>query len=164
MPPRREPVPHQGDVYRGFVSLVRTTLPGGLEALCSALPDESLRAFVRQPFLATAHYDVLPMFPLFATLARLRDVHFDALVRETATAQARYDVRTVFKAIWANTSVEGIARRIGRFGAQYYDFGKLSGSVRAPNVLEIVHSGVPAYLHPWYQPMHEAYLESACAF
>ncbi len=157
--PGTSPFHIKGMSYRGFVFLVRSALPGGLDALCEALPDTALRAFVRQPFLATARYDVLPIFPLYATLARLQGSSFDALVRDTARAQSRYDVRTVFKAIWANTAVEGIAERIARFGAQYYDFGTLSGTVPAPNVLVIVHAGVPAYLHPWYQPMHEAYLE-----
>jgi hypothetical protein len=112
---------------------------------------------VQQPFLASGRYDILPFLPLFTTLARLIDAPFETFVRSTAAAQARYDGQTVFKAMWSRASVENLAECVARFGAQYYDFGKFSGSVPEPNVMVIEHSDVPAYLFPWYRPMHVSY-------
>jgi tRNA A-37 threonylcarbamoyl transferase component Bud32 len=158
-PPGSSPFHIKGMPYRGLVFVVNRLLPGGLAALCEALPDERLRTFARQPFLATARYDILPLLPLYATLARLLDMPFDGFVRTSCAAQCRYDTQTVFKSIWANATVESIADRIGRFSAQYYDFGKVSASVPEPHVLVIEHTGIPAYVHPWFRPMHESYKE-----
>jgi serine/threonine protein kinase len=158
-PPGASPFHIKGMPYRGLVFLVNRLLPGGLGALCEALPDTRLRDFVHQPFLATARYDILPFLPLYATLAHLLEAPFDGFVRASCAAQCRYDTQTVFKAIWANATVEGIAERIGRFSGQYYDFGTVTGSVPEPNVLVIVHTGVPAYVHPWFRAMHESYKE-----
>jgi tRNA A-37 threonylcarbamoyl transferase component Bud32 len=158
-PPGASPFHIKGMAYRGLAFLVSKLVRGGLDAVCEALPDPRLSAFLRQPFLATARYDILPLLPIYTTLARLMGVPFDGLVRESSAAQCRYDVQTVFKTIWASSTVEGIAERITRFGAQYYDFGRLSGSLPEPNVMVIVHTGVPAYVHPWYEPMHVSYIE-----
>ena len=157
--PGASPFHIKGMPYRGLVFIANKLLPRGLDALCEALPDARVRAFVQQPFLASARYDVLPFLPLYATLARLLSEPFDPFVRACCAAQCRYDSHTVFKTIWTDATVESIAERIGRFSAQYYDFGKVSGAMPAPNVLVVVHAGVPAYLHPWFQPMHESYKE-----
>ena len=161
-PPGKSPFRIKGMPYRGLLHLVTKALPGGLDAFCASLEDERLRAFVRQPFLATARYDILPFLPLSLALARAFGLPFDDFVRRCAEGQSRYDARTVFKAMWANATIAGIADRISRFGAQYYDFGKFTGEVPEPNMLAIVHAGVPAYVYPWYAPMHVAYTEE-CA-
>jgi serine/threonine protein kinase len=163
-PPGKGPFHIKGMSYRGFVFLVNKLLPGGMDAFCGALDDEHLRSFVRQPFLASGRYDIFPFLPLFVALSRQLDMPFEGLVRGTAAAQARYDGRTVFKAIWNVNAPGGIAERITRFGAQYYDFGKLTGTLPEPNVLDIVHAGVPAYVYPWYAPMHVAYTEECVRF
>ena len=149
----------KGMSYRGFVFLVGKMVPGGLNAFCEALGDEALAAFVRQPFLASGRYDILPFYPLYATLARLLDVEFDALVRKTAAGQARYDAETVFKAMWSNATLENVADRISRFGTQYYDFGKYTGSVPEPHVIVACHARVPEYMYPWYGPMQVTYTQ-----
>ncbi len=155
--PGESPFHIKGMPYRGFVYLVNKVVPGGLEAFAAALDDPRVRDFIRQPFLATVRYDVFPFLPLFATLSRLLDTPFDALVSGTSAAQARYDARTVYQRILSGTSPTDITERITRFGAQYYDFGKMSASNPSPGVTVILHRGVPAYVYPWYSPMHIAY-------
>jgi hypothetical protein len=155
--PGESPFHIKGMPYRGFIYLVNKVVPGGLEAFAEKLDDPRLRVFIRQQFLATGRYDVLPFLPLFTTLSRILDMQFDALVRGTSGAQARYDARTVYQRILSGTSPADITDRITRFGAQYYDFGKMSASNPAPGVTVILHSGVPAYVYPWYSPMHVAY-------
>jgi serine/threonine protein kinase len=157
--PGTSPFHIKGMAYRGFVYLVGKMVPGGLEAFCEALSDEALAGFVRQPFLASGRYDILPLYPLNAILARLLGVEFEALIRKTAAGQARYDAETVFKTMWSNATVENFADRISRFGTQYYDFGKYTGSVPEPHVIVASHEKVPEYVYPWYGPMQITYTE-----
>jgi serine/threonine protein kinase len=155
--PGESPFRIKGMPYRGFVYLVNKMVPGGLDAFVEKLDDPRLRVFIRQPFLASVRYDVLPFLPLFTTLSRILDVQFELLVSGTAAAQARYDARTVFQRIFSGATPRDLSERISRFGAQYYDFGKMSGTNPEPGVTVLVHAGVPAYVYPWYSPMHVAY-------
>ncbi len=98
----------KGMAYRGFIRLVEKSAPGGLPGFREALADARLRDFVAQPFLASARYDVLPMVPLFATLARLCGVPFGALVEEASAVQCRYDVKTVFKMMFREGEHRGL--------------------------------------------------------
>jgi eukaryotic-like serine/threonine-protein kinase len=152
----------KGLAYRGFVHLVDKVLPGGLDAFTQAVGDESLRPFLRQPFLAAARYDVLPFVPLFATLSQLVGGTFAELVRSATAAQCRYDSRTAYRAIFSSDRVEDIAGRLSRFCTQYYDFGQYEGSVPQPNRLLVIHAEIPEYLYVWHAPMHGAYTEE-CA-
>lgn len=155
--PGDSPFRIKGMPYRGLAVMVARAVPGGMDGFCNALDDARLAPFFRQTFLASGRYDVLPLVPLFATLARILKMPFEALVTEASAAQAKYDAKTVFKAMWSTTTVEGIAERIRRFGLQYFDFGEYEGTVPEPNRLVLVHPGVPEYLFPWYSPMHLSY-------
>jgi serine/threonine protein kinase len=151
----------KGLPYRGLVHFVERLLPGGLDRLCSELEDPTLREFIRQPFLATSRYDVLPFVPLSATLARLASQPFDAFVRAATEAQARYDARTVYKRLYDGATKQDAAQRIARFEAQYNDFGDFDAWFDGPNVLVLQRSRFPAYLSPWYRVMHPAYTVEA---
>jgi serine/threonine protein kinase len=155
--PGASPFHIKGLPYRGLLHLVNASLPGGLETLLAATEDDRLRTFMRQTFLASGRYDVLPLQPVTATLARLLNVDFDTLVAEGSAAQARYDARTAYQRILSGGSPTDIPERITRFGTQYYDFGTMTGENLSPGLISITHAGVPAYLRPWYVPMHTAY-------
>ena len=141
--------------YRSFMFHVSRTV--GTEAFVEKLEDESLVRFVNQPFLATRRYDVLPFVPLFATLARMLGAPFEALLRTSTAAQVRYDARTAYKLILDANRPEDIAERVGRFNTQIYDFGKFGAFVPEKNHVTIVFEEIPAYLEPWFAPMHVAY-------
>jgi hypothetical protein len=141
--------------------LVKSAVPGGVDGLCEALTDPSLQQFVRQPFLATAKYDVLPFVPLSATLARLFSQPFETFVRTVTIAQARYDARTVFKRLYDGATKQDAPARIARFEAQHNDFATFSAWFDGPDVLILQHAGIPAYLSPWYVAMHPVYTEEA---
>jgi hypothetical protein len=139
--------------------MVNKSFPGGLEGFCAALEDASVGPFLRQPFLATARYDVLPFVPMFAALARTGGGNFVDLVRIATAAQCRYDSRTAYRVIFSSDRVENIADRISRFCAQYYDFGRYTGAIPQPKRLVITHEEIPEYLYVWEGPMHVAYTE-----
>jgi len=138
---------------------VSTTV--GLDELCAALPDDALRAFVRQPFLASTRYDVLPFFPITHTLARLVGVPFEKLLRTSTIAQVHYDAKHVYKRIFDSRRPEDVAERIGRFNSQIYDFGSYSGRMIEPKRIAITFENIPAYLEPWIGPMHLVYAEES---
>jgi hypothetical protein len=151
----------KGNPYRGLVHFVEKHLPGGLDALSRALDDDALRAFIRQPFLASGRYDVLPIVPLTEAVAGILGTPVHAFIRVATCGQAQYDAKTVFKLIYDGATVESLVDRIPRFGAQYYDFGEFSGRILGPKKLVLQHARIPAYLHRWYGPMHEAYTEES---
>jgi serine/threonine protein kinase len=151
----------KGMPYRGLVHFARTALPGGLDALCEQLDDDSLRQFVRQPFLATSRYDVLPFVPLSATLARMVGTSFDEFVRRASMAQARYDARTVYQRLYDGATKQDTPARIARFEAQQNDFGAFEAWFDGPDLLFLQRTGMPAYLAPWYGVMHPAYTQEA---
>jgi serine/threonine protein kinase len=155
--PGASPFHMKGNPYRGVLYFATNKLAGGLDALCDAFEDRRIADFLRQPFLATALYDVLPLYPITAALARLSGQSLDAFVRHAAAAQARYDARTVYKSIFHGTEVNDIPLRISRFNSRYYDFGEFVGVVGTKNRFSIEHRAIPAYVLPWWSPMNEAY-------
>jgi serine/threonine protein kinase len=159
--PGTSPFHIKGMSYRGLVTFAAKVLPGGLDALVAAFEDDRLGPFMRQPFLASARYDILPLVPIFAAAARVLGVPMDTLVRTTTAEQARYDARKVYKRIFDANDVAAVAERFARFNTQMYDFGRYESSVPEPGQLVIIHAEMPAYVRPWYGPMHEAYTRAA---
>jgi serine/threonine protein kinase len=160
-PPGESPFHIKGMPYRGLVRFIEKVTPGGLDAFCEALPDERLRAFLHQPFLATGRYDTLPMVPLFAAVARAVGASFDDVVRGAAISQCSYDAKTVYKLMFSDQEPEAVAERFGRFNGQYYDFGKFTGTALGPGRVQLETEGIPAYLFTWLGPMHLGYAEEA---
>src|SRR5437868_1124806 len=103
--PGDSPFHIKGPAYRGFVTFAARVIPGGLDALVAAFDGRRLGYFVRQPFLASARYDVLPFVPIFDAAATLLGVTLDGLVRTTTAEQTRYDAKTAYKRIF---DAEGI--------------------------------------------------------
>lgn len=159
--PGESPFHIKGMPYRGLVRFIEKAVPGGLESFCDALPDVRLRTFLHQPFLATGRYDVLPIVPFFAALARALGASFDDLVRQASAMQCRYDAKTVFKLMFSGNEPEAVADRFTRFNGQYYDFGKFAGTALGPGRVGLETADIPAYLFTWLGPMHLAYAEEA---
>jgi serine/threonine protein kinase len=159
--PGSSPFRIKGLGYRGYVGAVRKLLPGGVDELCAALDDARLHAFVRQPFLASAWYDVLPMYPLTAALAALVGRPYDAFVRAGILEQARHDALHVFHRMYDGATVEDLVRRMPRFDAQYFDFGRTVIGLQAPGHIVVELRETPAYATPWLGRMKSAYTEEA---
>ena len=157
LPAGKGPFHIKGMPYRGIAYLVARVLPRGMLDLADELDDPSLRAFVTQTFLASGRYDILPMLPIHVALARILGLPLAELTRRGATAQARYDARTVFQRLIGPATVDDWPARVQRFGVQYYDFGTFSGIATEPGTFVLQHAGVPEYIYPWYAPMQVAY-------
>ena len=156
-PAGTSPFTIKGLPYRGFVYFASQALPRGLEALHDALEDDALREFLVQPFLASSRYDVLPIRPLTAQVARLLGMGFDELCFQGAAAQVRYDARTVFKNLFGGATLANWHERALRHSAQYYGFGQYAVDREDETSVVMRHIGVPEYLAPWYGPMQRGY-------
>jgi serine/threonine protein kinase len=154
-PAGTSPFQIKGLHYRSFMLHVGRTV--GLEAFLGRLTDESLVRFVQQPFLATRRYDIFPFVPLFATLARLLGVPLEALIQTSTKAQVRYDARTAYKLILDVSRPEDIADRVGRFNSNLYNYGNYSALLPEKNHVTILFEQIPAYVEPWFEPMHIVY-------
>jgi hypothetical protein len=153
--PGTSPFHIKGVFYKGLLHHVDSLI--GMDAFCELLPDSALRFFVRQPFVASGRYDVLPFVPLVDTLARRLGKSMEELVTIGAASQARYDSKTVYKLIFDTQHPEALADRVRRFNTQIYDFGTFGGSIPKPNHILLDFSGIPAYLRPWFGTMHVQY-------
>jgi hypothetical protein len=158
--PGSSPFHLKGLAYRGLVHSAAAT-PGGLDALCDTIDDSPLRDFVRQPFLASGWYDLLPIQPITHALAELVRQPFAAVVRLGTIAQARYDALRVFHRMYDGATVEDMPTRIPRFNAQYLDFGRSEvTSIGPKRILSRLH-GAPAFTAEWQSVMMAAYTEES---
>ena len=157
--PGASPFNMKGNPFRGLVRFVETKLPGGMDRLCASFDDPRIATFVRQPFLASGRYDILPFFPISASLARLLGVPYEQFTHRSTAAQARYDASTVYKRIFEGATVNDIPQRISRFNANYYDFAECTGTIDSPSAFHIEYKRIPAYIIPWFWPMTLAYTE-----
>lgn len=153
-PPGKSPFHVKGLPYRGFMFHVERTVTQ--RAFLRAL-DPALRTFAEQAFLASRRYDIFPFLPLFETLAQMRGIPMETLVRSATAAQVRYDARTAYRLILDANRPEDVVGRVDRFNAQIFDFGSYSASVTEKNQAVITFAKIPAYIDPWFSPMHVSY-------
>jgi hypothetical protein len=159
--PGASPFHIKGLAYRGLVRAAARLVPGGIDGFCRAFADKRLSAFVAQPFLASGFYDLLPIYPLTATLAALLRTPFDRFVREGTFEQARYDAAHVFRRMFESKGVEDIPDCVPRLEAQYYDFGRTEARMPTPGLIVLQLHDAPEYVSPWLTAMKAGYAEEA---
>lgn len=144
--------------YRGLRVLIARKVAGGLEGFCALLGDPHLATFIRQTFLATGQYDVLPMLPLSETLADLFSTPFEQFVRDGNAAQARHDATGVYRALQSSSTEQDFASRIPRWINRHYEFGENELLESRPGRIVLRRGGQPQFLYPWYAPAQAGYL------
>lgn len=147
----------KGVLYRGVVLGIEHRIPGGLDAFAAGLADASLRAFVRQSFLASSFYDALPMLPLMQALAAAANVPFERFVVESGAAQARMDAKGVYRTMLQSDSTD-FAARVSRWSQRHYDFGQAVVEAVRPGNLILHRSGYPTYMLPWFVSSSAEYM------
>jgi serine/threonine-protein kinase len=149
----------KGLSYRGVVRFIESKLPGGFGALSEELGDPELVAFLRQPFLPTSRYDILPMLPINAGIARRLGKPLGALAAEQGMAQACHDVQYVYRRMFEAMTLDTIHSYVPRVGDQYFEFGEYTAEGLGPGHLLVHRRRLPEYVLPWFAPAHAAYLE-----
>jgi hypothetical protein len=134
---------------------------GGMGALLASIDQPALRAFIEQPFLASAWYDVLPVAPLVVAEARATRQSTEAYLRERTRFQAKQDLGGVYKFILWLASPEAVAQRLPRMLTKLFDFGEMSVAVVEPRHVRATVTGYPALLSDWYVNTFDVYAEAA---
>lgn len=159
--PGASPFHIKGLMYYGIIKHAQHRIPGGLEALREALPTDGLRRFVDEPFIAASWYDVFPIMPITATVARLAGKPVADFVSQRTARQAEKDIRGMYRFLLKMTSAQTLAKNLPRVTSQVFDFGDVDitraekGSVRA------VRTGLPETLAAWYAAIAVAYIGRA---
>jgi serine/threonine protein kinase len=149
----------KGIAYRSVVLLVERKLPGGLDTLDEELADAATSTFVRQPFLAASRYDILPMLPVNVAIARVLGKSLDVIAEAQGVAQARYDVRHVYRRPFEEMTFDTLPAFLVRFAIQYYEAGELTAEAAAPGHIVVHRRRLPAYVLPWLSAIQVAYAE-----
>jgi serine/threonine protein kinase len=147
----------KGIAYRSIVRLIEQMIPRGLATIDEDMGDPRISAFVRQPFIETSRYDILPMLPLNVAIARALGKSLEGLASEQGIGQAKYDVRYVYRRVFEASTLDDIADFLNRYGVQYYEAGECVSEQMGPDHVVVRRRRLPAYVLPWYAPLHGAY-------
>lgn len=156
----------KGLAYRGFEAYAKRNVEGGMERVRAELGDAELQGFLRQQFLAGSWYDVLPVVPLAAALARLSRSPLEDFVRRSSRRQALYDAEHVHSRFFKGYPPSALVGKMPRLFMQYTDFGGAEvvdmGEPAGAEATDgaVLRTGVPAFILPWFLPMNEAYIEA----
>ena len=156
--PGASPFRIKGVAYRGHLEYVEANVPGGVPGMLEDLGDPRLREFFQQNFLAASFYDVVPLAIAGIVCGARTGQTFLEFVRTRTQAQARSDVRGVYRVLLALTSAEAVALRIPKLVGQYLDFGDIETKSRSKGLVTGTRTGVPRALAPWYITVSDAYL------
>ncbi len=157
-PPGKGPWRQKGNVYRSLIANLDSYVPGGSEAAIERVPDERVRAFLRQPFFSSGWHDIFPMISLVVQAARLAGVPYFTAVSELSRMMAEADLNGVYRAMLRVVSPEFLAPRLPRIQAQYLDFGKLRVVETRPRYCEVHRSEHPLLLVHWYVAVVHGFL------
>jgi hypothetical protein len=140
-------------VYLGARDFYDETVPGGAAAVRARIGetgDASLEEFLATPFVPGGWYDVLPIAPLSAMAARLRNISHAQLVRENAAWVAQRDLNGVYRILLSLSSVETVAKRLPALSMRYFDFGGADARTVRERVIETHRFGIPSAIAPWF--------------
>jgi hypothetical protein len=149
----------KGIAYRGVLRLVERRVPGGLATVDEDLENAGISAFVRQAFLAASRYDILPMLPINVAIARVLGKSVEVIAEAQGIAQARYDVRHVYRRPFEEMTFDTLPAFLVRFASQYYETGELTAEAGGPGHVVLHRRRLPAYVLPWVSPIQAAYTE-----
>jgi len=149
----------KGIAYRSVVRLIERKVPGGLATIDEDLEDAPISAFVRQAFLAASRYDILPMLPINVAIARVLGKSLEVIAEAQGVAQARYDVRHVYRRAFEEMTFETLPAFLVRFASQYYETGELLAETAGPGHVVVHRRRLPAYVLPWVSVIQGAYAE-----
>jgi hypothetical protein len=149
----------KGIAYQGVLRLAESKVPGGFAALARELDDPDLMAFVRQPFLTTSRYDILPMMPLNLAIARLIPKPLATLAAEQGKAQATFDAQYVYRRVFGTLTLEAFHTYVPKIASHYFDVGECTAEQIGPAHVVVHRRRLPEYVLPWFAPVEAAYLE-----
>jgi hypothetical protein len=158
--PGKSPFCVAGTVYRTLATFIEVSVPGGMKAMKSALPDPRLALFLDEPFTTTRKYDAVPVAYVAAAAAKVRGVPFAEQIRD-ANRFAEERVGVVYRALLSCLSADALARALPQAVRIVQDFGTVRTEVVGSKHVKGVRGGIPQVLARWFAYSSAAYLERA---
>jgi len=159
--PGQSPFQIKGTAYRGHLKYVEEELPGGLQAMMDALPNEAYREFWKGPFLAGGLYDIYPLAHAGVICAGLSGLGFLEFVERRSRHQAPRDLHGVYNFMLRMIPTNSVARRIPRLVSQVLAFTTTEVTQdRTKHMRGSLH-GMPQQLGRWFATVGTAYGEEA---
>jgi len=146
----------KGLLYLGNIQFHDRVVPGGFAATLRHLPDERVRAFFQQNFLAATFYDLAPVLDLSSTGALLAGQPTWQFVRETARWAAHLRLPEVYKSL-LSPSPKAMFMKSPRIVQQYVDFGKVEAVELSDSRGQISNHKIPAFLASWFLEACQGY-------
>jgi hypothetical protein len=159
--PGEGPFRAKGTVYTGLVVSTDQRCPGGFKAVLDNLPDDALRAFFTQRFLASSRYDIFPIIPFSRAAAKLAGLPPLQYSKEGARFAANRDIHGVYRFLLKLASPRLVAERLPRAYMQYFDFGQVEGRSLGEREFEIVGRGFPEPVAEWLVTAIEGFVPVA---
>lgn len=159
-PPGKSPFRVKGLAYKGLLHYAATRIDGGMAAVANSMRDPLLREYIVQPFLASTHYDFLPLVSASAAVAAMTNVPLETFAQSQGRAQAKYDAEHAYRAFIQGRSIEDFPARFRLIATRYYDFGEWEASSFSKGTLTFVEKGLPAWSIPWFSPLQSGYIST----
>lgn len=159
--PGEGPYKIKGTAYRGHIEYVQEHVPGGMEAMLEALPDDRYRTFFETLFLAGGWYDIYPLAYAGVVCARLSEMGFMDFVDLRSRHQAPRDLNGVYRFLLRMVPTNSVARRIPKLLAQVLNFTTNEVLQDQEGHMRGALHGMPAQLGAWFATAGSAYGEEA---
>lgn len=160
-PPGESPFAIKGTAYRGHIDYVERHVPGGMKAMCEAMPDPAHAAFFEQPFLASSLYDLCPLVVAAGPCGALMGMSPSEFAATRARDQAPRDLGGVYRFLLAMVPTGSVARRLPQILTQVFNFGATTVAEHGKGKVSAMIEGIPEALAPWMAVIMSAYGEAA---
>jgi hypothetical protein len=147
--PGTSPFRIKGEYYRQTAGTVAYHEKKSQGALMPILEREGLREFVRQPFLSSAFYDVMPMPRIVMAVAeaRGRDVH--ELTSRMGQLAVEAQMKGVYARLLNQLTPENFAQRFDQVINLFYDFSPVTVTAGDAGA-RVVRRGMPLGVGEWW--------------
>lgn len=151
----------KGVLYLGTIADFEREVPGGLATLLAEIADPELRDFIRQPFLPSSWYDVLPAPRLIRAEAAARRSDIPSYLAQRTRYQAERDLGGVYRFALRIASPARVVTFLPKVAAQMFDFARASIETREERRTTFVIRGIPSECGFWLKTSFQIYTRVA---
>lgn len=155
--PGESPFHAKGIIWLAAQQIMEARVPGGVAAVCEAMPAHA--AFLSQIFVASGHYDILPIAELAQTAARLAGTTAEEYVKTSGKLAAEGWMRGIHKSILRQTSPVDVCKRFSSMMRQLYNFGRPELVTITNRSVDAVTGDIPEPLVWWWTTSSIGFVE-----
>lgn len=149
--PGEGPFHCKGVLYMDAIAYYTEFVPGGWAGVAESFIEPRLRAYLSQPFVASAWYDVFPFVAAHRAAARSAGEPYLDWVRRMARWLLEREFRGIYKVFLKVGRPDAVVRKLPAIAATYYDFLQVEVKQLGPKAYETRAGGLPTVVAPSYQ-------------